>query len=244
MLTLCCGCGCAIIRFPRLCGTTVAVTKDGINYPVTNVDSSWQQTGLVSAGTYTWTTTGTNSCVVGQSGTVVVDCSVGTVTVSLTVTPAAGYHVDDDYCAYLCCTMPDCINVAVSHPLLNAEILRNCTLQWTTPPSGLGGLGLTNPGYFSTTSFIDAETGDTYWYYLACFLNYMLLTRVYAVSVYGSPFRDVVRYQWLVSGSCEISSGGGPSVFDQNTCCPFRMVCGSIFAGGDATCRVNLEECS
>jgi hypothetical protein len=88
-------------------------------------------------------------------------------------------------------------------------------------------LALGASSYLSTTTFTDLSTGDQFWYYLTCFLGYYVLTRVYAVSAFGSPYRDVVRYRWLIG-------------YQGNSCQPFLLANGQIFQGGDPTCVVTI----
>lgn len=104
-----------------------------------------------------------------------------------------------------------------------------CTFQWGPTPAGLASLLLGSNCYLSTVQFADGFSGDLFWHLLTCQLGIYQLTRVYETSIYGSPFRDVIRYRWF------ISTPG-------NTCVPFLMARGLIYAGGDPTCVVTLSE--
>jgi hypothetical protein len=142
----------------------------------------------------------------------------------------SGSSGDDDVSVLGCpCSpTPRRIRQISSHPLLNDRILQNATLVYGPTPPGLRSLGMSGNNYLSDTTFVDNSTGDLFRYYLFCYVNYYMLTRVYETSVYGSPFRDVVRYSWLATRP-------------GNTCSPFAMNLGAIFAGGDATCVVTLD---
>lgn len=73
-----------------------------------------------------------------------------------------------------------------------------CTLQWQTTPAGLLPLSVGTECFLSTVTFPDPVTGDEYWYHLSCSLAYYQLTRVYAVSLYGSPYRELLRLRWHI----------------------------------------------
>jgi hypothetical protein len=47
--------------------------------------------------------------------------------------------------------------------------------------------------------------------------------------VYGSPYRDTIRYRWLAG-------------YAGNTCSPFLLSNGQIFSGGDASGVVTISE--
>ena len=83
--------------------------------------------------------------------------------------------------------------------------------------------------YLSTRTFTDNATNDQFWYYFTCYFNYYILTRVYVTSAYGSPYRDQIRYRWLVGLS-------------GNTCSPFLLSKGAVYAGGDSSCVVTLTQ--
>ena len=104
-----------------------------------------------------------------------------------------------------------------------------CTIQWQTTPAGLIPLSVGYECYLSTTTFPDPVTGDAYWYHLSCSLAYYQLTRLYAVSLYGTPYRDTLRYRWQVGAA-------------GNHCSPFLMTNGTIYPGGDPACVVTLSE--
>jgi hypothetical protein len=128
-----------------------------------------------------------------------------------------------------CQAIPTTLTMTSSAPLSNNQILQSATLQWGPTPPGLSPLGIGSSSFLSTTTFTDITTGDQFWYNLYCSLGYYVVTRVYAVSQYGSPYRDVVRYKWLIG-------------FGGNTCQPFMLINGQIFPGGDPTCVVTITQ--
>ena len=115
---------------------------------------------------------------------------------------------------------PVTLYMHVAHPDWNNHILQPCTLVYGPTPAQLLPVDIGQSAYLSTQQFQDLSTGDWFWYYLSCFLGYYILTRVYATSVYGSPYRDAVRYRW---------AAGNPG----NTPSPFALTVGNIFSGGD-----------
>ena len=128
-----------------------------------------------------------------------------------------------------CTLTPVTLHVGVSRPDSPNVILEPCTLRWGPTPAGLLPLAVGVNSYLSTQVFVDKVTLDQFRYYFTCFLNYFTLTRVYEASVYGSPYRDVIRYQWV------IGSAG-------SSCKPFLMANGQIYAGGDLLCVVTVSE--
>lgn len=126
-----------------------------------------------------------------------------------------------------CVSSPRVLQMSVSHPLSNNRIFQNATIEYRTIPEALLPLGVGGEGYLSTLTYPDLISGDQFWYFLTCNLGYYTLTRVYATSSYGSPYRDLVRYRWLIGLS-------------GNTCQPFLLSNGAIFSGGDSICVVTL----
>src|ERR1035437_3586398 len=118
-----------------------------------------------------------------------------------------------------------------SEPTSNDHIFQSATLVYGSVPSALnplgGELGSGQSAYLSTVTFTDFSTGDQFWYSLSCFLGYYILTRVYATSMYGSPYRDMTRYRWPISDPL-------------NSCSPFALMHGQIFSGGDPSCIVTI----
>lgn len=121
------------------------------------------------------------------------------------------------------------LTMTVSTEGCSNGLFNSCTISYQTTPSSLTSLRLGTSCYLSNETFNDTQTGDLYHYYLACFTNIIRISRVFPTSVYGSPFLDSVIYFWTL---------GLPG----NTCSPFSLTNGSVFAGGDASCAVTIEE--
>lgn len=128
-----------------------------------------------------------------------------------------------------CTTTPRTVHLTMNRPDAVVPLIYPCTLQWGPTPAGLLPLSLGSECHLSTVTFPDPVTGDQYWYHLSCSLAYYQLTRVYAVSLYGSPYRDSLRYRWLIGAS-------------PNSCSPFLMSNGTIYSGGDPACVVTLSQ--
>jgi hypothetical protein len=133
-------------------------------------------------------------------------------------------HIEGCPCTESCAT----IYMVSSNPNSNNHILQSATLVYGPTPAGLLPLAIGESSYLSTTTFTDFSTGDQFYYYLSCYLGYYVLTRVYAVSLYGSPYRDATRYRW---------AAGYPG----NSCSPFALNNGQVFSGGDPSCVVTIS---
>lgn len=127
----------------------------------------------------------------------------------------------------VCRTPPISIGMTVSTEGCSNGLFHACTITYQPTPAELAPLRLGTYCYLSEEFFTDAQTGDQFRYYLACFTSIIRISRVFPVSVYGSPFLDSVIYFW---------TAGLPG----NTCTPFSMTNGSVFVGGDASCTVTL----
>ncbi len=127
------------------------------------------------------------------------------------------------------CLIPPTLHMSVVHPEANVGIFQNAVLNYTTLPPELAPLGIGAKSFISSTSFIDNITFDLFWYRFFCASGFFCLGRVYATSLYGSPFSDTIRYRWLA---------GQPG----NTCSPFLLSNGQIYPGGDATSVVAISE--
>jgi hypothetical protein len=123
--------------------------------------------------------------------------------------------------------IPLTINMKVVRPDANFGMFQDATIAYTTVPPELSTLSLGTKAYISTESFRDGITWDWFWYRLYVAGGYVCINRIYATSVYGSPFQDAIRYRWLP---------GQPG----NTLSPFVMLNGHIYSGGDPTSVVSL----
>jgi len=130
-----------------------------------------------------------------------------------------------------CQQTPRFLRMVSSHPASNGGILRSATIEYQDVPVALQPLVLNDRGYLSTTQFRDTLTDYMFWYYLSCFQNYYLLTRLFANYIYGTPYRDIVRYSWQIG-------------ITGNTCSPFALTNGTIFVGGDPICVVTIAAMS
>ena len=126
-----------------------------------------------------------------------------------------------------CTAIPNVLHMSSSNPSSNNGIFQNCTLQYGATPSQYTGLPIGAQGYLSTGSFLD-QFNNSFRYYFYCQRNQFFLTRVYVTSIFGSPYEDTVRYTWTTG-----TSG--------NTCSPFSLTNGRIYAGGDASCVVTIS---
>lgn len=141
------------------------------------------------------------------------------------------FNVDDDDTIYTphcpCTSTPAVLTMTSSHPTSNGGIFQNATIEYQAIPAALLPLGLGAFGYLSNAQYQDTASGDWFRYSLGCQQSYYVLTRVYEESVEGSPHRDIVRYRWTIGAA-------------GNTCTPFALTNGVIFAGGDPTCIVTI----
>lgn len=127
-----------------------------------------------------------------------------------------------------CSSIPSTLGMMVANSALSYGILQSCTLQWGTTPAWAARLSLGASCFLSTATFADQHSPDRFYYYFACLGGYFILTRVYQTSVYGSPYRDTIRYKWLV---------GNPG----NGCSPFTLLNGLIYPGGDPLCTASIS---
>ena len=124
-----------------------------------------------------------------------------------------------------CYSSPASLTMTSSKPTSNGGMFQNATIVYGVTPTVLAPLNLGASCYLSTAYFPDLTTGDQFRYNFFCYFGYYILTRVYDTSVYGSPYRDQIRYRWPVG-------------FPGDTCSPFSMASGAIYTGGDTTCIV------
>ena len=127
------------------------------------------------------------------------------------------------------CLIPPILNMSVTHPEANLGVFQNAVFTYSTLPPELAPLGLGVKAFISTSAFTDNITLDKFWYRFFCSSGFFCISRVYATSIYGSPFSDSIRYRWLA---------GQPG----NTCSPFLMTNGKIYPGGDPTTVVAISE--
>lgn len=127
------------------------------------------------------------------------------------------------------CTVPPLLHMSVIRPDANSGMFQDATLAYGPTPQEFASLALGTNSYISTTDFLDIITNDRFRFHFFCAGGYFCINRIYATSVYGTPFSDAIRYRWL---------GGLPG----NTCTPFIMTNGRVYPGGDPTSVVSLSE--
>jgi hypothetical protein len=128
-----------------------------------------------------------------------------------------------------CPEIPATLTMISGSSTCNFHMFQSCTIAYSSIPSVYDELDLGSYAFLSTETFPDPlADGALFQYMLTCFYNQFALTRLYAESPYGSPFRDAVLYTWFVG-----SYG--------NTCSPFHLDNGVVYPGSDPTCFVTID---
>ena len=146
--------------------------------------------------------------------------------------PGGGTVVSPPGCP--CASSPATLNMTVVRPDLNNGIFNSCAFHYGATPANLLPVVLTPMSYLSTTTFTDPvlSIGQPqpvkFSYLLTCYFGAYVLTRVYVTTPLGSPFRDGIRYTWII---------GLPPT---NKCAPFALPTGTIFSGGDTRTTVSI----
>jgi hypothetical protein len=109
-----------------------------------------------------------------------------------------------------CAAIPSVLHMTSGDTTCDGGMFQNCVLAYGPTPSVYTPLGLGASCFLSTGSFTDGNTGDSFQYTFSCGPSGYTLSRVYAVSIFGSPYKDVVRYTWVIG---EFG----------NTCTPFLL---------------------
>jgi hypothetical protein len=126
----------------------------------------------------------------------------------------------------LCQNVPATLYMRPNDVTLNGGMFQNCTLQWGPTDPYFANLALGPNTFMSRESFIDS-INQTFWYYFNCTSSNFTLTRLYKSSLFGSPYRDSVRFTW------PIGSAG-------NTCVPFLLTTGTVYQGGDTRSQITV----
>lgn len=129
----------------------------------------------------------------------------------------------------VCQNPPATLSMTVASGTCSDGRFHSCTIQYGPTPAPLGALQLGANSYISVESFPDPQTGDVFHYFMSCFSSVVRVSRVFPTSIYGSPFLDSVIYWWTLG-------------FPGNTCDPFLLSNGTVFAGGDPNCVVVIQE--
>lgn len=125
-----------------------------------------------------------------------------------------------------CTTIPSVLSLDVSG--CSSGVFVSDTLSYQLTPSGLLPLNLGTHCFLSNSLHTDSDTGDLFRYYFSCQSNYFSLTRVYESSLYGSPYRDILLFNWSLP-------------WFTNTCTPFYLHAGVIYPGGDPACVLQVH---
>lgn len=124
-----------------------------------------------------------------------------------------------------CQSLPARIAIHPASEGCNTGIFYSDTLVWQAKPAAYAGLAILDPGYYGTGTFLDG-TGTPFQYYFTCNGGQFSVSRVYP----GPPARlDTLRWSW------SIASPG-------NTCTPFSLTSGTVFAGGSQACDLTAAE--
>ena len=128
-----------------------------------------------------------------------------------------------------CTEVPTTLTMTSASESCNFGMFQSCTIQYGPVPSVYAPLGLGANAFISTESFPDVlQDGALFQYLLMCIYNQYSLTRIYPVSIYGSPWQDAILYTWFVG-----SYG--------NTCNPFELNNGAAYPGSDSSCFVTIN---
>ncbi len=156
-----------------------------------------------------------------------------------------------------CTDMPGTLTMTVTQPPgANSGLFNSDTLSWQAVPPAYYGLALGSGGgdsgncYIGAGTWTDTSTSDSFQYLFRCFSGFYVLTRVFAVSIFGSPYEDTIRYKWFCGfpgntcGNEEVGPGtsGGPTgaCGTQAGYSSFAMTNGTIYSGGDPSSVVAI----
>jgi hypothetical protein len=127
-----------------------------------------------------------------------------------------------------CTTIPPVLQMTSSNTTANNGLFQSTSLVYGPTPPEFTPLGLGASCFLSPSYFTDNSTGDHFRYYFGCFSGFYIITRVFQVSILGSPYKDTIRYKWFVG-------------FPGNTCSPFLLSNGQIYVGGDPSSVVTIS---
>jgi hypothetical protein len=131
-----------------------------------------------------------------------------------------------------CVTTPAILVQVNRNPACNpaggTNYFPNLVYRYGTTPAGYAALSLGASSFLSESSFKD-QNGDVHRWYFTCTAGSYTIQRVYLTSIFGSPFKDSIRYTWPLNRPA-------------NTCSPFALTDGVIYSGGDAGCDIEVYE--
>jgi hypothetical protein len=127
-----------------------------------------------------------------------------------------------------CPTTPTSLTMTSLDTTCSHGMFQSASLLYQPTPTSFGSLLLPDHVHLSTSLYPDLDTGDDFYYLFACEDGFYTLSRIYPHSIFGSPYRDVVRFTW-------------PIPWSGNSCSPFLLTYGLIFRFGDPACRVIIS---
>ena len=141
-----------------------------------------------------------------------------------------GYHGPVGTIPFCSCSpIPAALKMTSADPNCNFKMFQSCAIQYLPTPAAFAPLNLPDHVFISNQAFPDPISGGALFnYYLTCQYNQFNLSRIYAVSPYGSPYQDGILYTWLLGGY-------------ENTCNPFHLDYGTAFPGSDVSCAVTID---
>jgi hypothetical protein len=125
-----------------------------------------------------------------------------------------------------CPNVPITLYMRPNDPILNGGMFKNCTLYYGPTDPAFARLALGASSFMSLESFID-QINQEYWYFFNCTSSNFTLTRIYKSSIFGSPYRDSVRFTWPIGAA-------------GNTCDPFLLTYGVVYQGGDTRSQITI----
>lgn len=102
----------------------------------------------------------------------------------------------------------------------------SATLRWQDTPPEWVAVGYGPKVVLSDETFEDSGGGEEFRYFFSCEPGAYTLRRIFPVSIFGSPYLDVVRYSWSFT-------------HPENTCTPFGLNEGASF-DADPGCIVTV----
>jgi RHS repeat-associated protein len=129
-----------------------------------------------------------------------------------------------------CTDLPATLQMTSSNTTANNGLFQSTELVYGPTPAEFTPLGLGEKCYLSPSYFTDNSTGDHFRYYFGCFSGFYIITRVFQVSILGSPYKDTIRYKWFVGfpgNECDGPDG-------------FELLNGQIYVGGDPSSVVTI----
>jgi hypothetical protein len=131
-----------------------------------------------------------------------------------------------------CTSIPTTLHLTSTGPC--DGVFLPCTIVYGPTPANLSGINLGANCYLSNETFVDALSGLSYRYVLACDTIFFRLSRVYLPTYTSGPFHDSSIYSWSI-GQPGNTCAGTPTPTS-----PFLLSSGYIYPGGNTTCIVSI----